>query len=193
MVGRFVEEQGFRPAEERLGEQHADLLAALQLRHLPLVHVVGNIETGEQHRGVAFGRVTVVFADRAFEFAEAHAVGVGERVLRVEGVPFLERRPERRVAHDHGVDDAELVEGVLVLAQHAEPGRAQDRAALRRLFAGQQLHEGGLARAVRSGEAVATPRLEHRRYVVEEHLVAEAHRHAADGNHLELSCGGLAR
>ena len=44
VVGRLVEQQRLRMAEERLRQQHADLLAALQLRHLLLVQRVGNVE-----------------------------------------------------------------------------------------------------------------------------------------------------
>ena len=122
MVGGLVEQQRGRAAEQRLRQQHAHLLAALQLAHLPFVQRGFHTQAVEQHRGVGFRRVAAFFADDAFELAEAHAVLVGQLVVRlvVERVAFLERPPERRVAHDDGVDHAELVEGELVLAQHAE-------------------------------------------------------------------------
>ena len=65
--------------------------------------------------------VSALFADDAFEFAQAHAVFVGQLVvgLGVESVAFFQRLPERGVAHDDGVDHAEFVEGELVLAQDA--------------------------------------------------------------------------
>ena len=53
VVGRLVEQQRLRLAEERLRQQHADLLAALQLAHLALVKFVGNVEAMEQDGGVA--------------------------------------------------------------------------------------------------------------------------------------------
>ena len=190
VVGRLVEQQRLRPAEERLGQQHPDLLPALQLGHRPLVQVIGNVEAGEQHRRVALGRVAVVLADRAFEFAEPHPVGVAERGLGVQQVPLLERRPQDRVAHDHRVDDPEPVEGELVLTQHAEPLGPDHRTALRRQIAGQQLHERRLAGAVGAGQAVAPPVREHRGDVVEEHLRAVAHRDAADRDHRADSPGG---
>jgi hypothetical protein len=43
-------------------------------------------------------------------------------------MPFFERAPQRRIAHNHGVDHPEPVEGELVLAQHAKLLRARDRA-----------------------------------------------------------------
>ena len=64
-------------AEQRLRQQHAHLLAALQLAHLALVQRLGNVEAVEQDRGVALGGVAVLFADDAFELAQPHAVFVG--------------------------------------------------------------------------------------------------------------------
>ena len=112
----------------------------------------------QQDRGVAFGRVAVLLADDALELAEAHAILVGHVGTGVQRVALLERVPEPLVAHDHRVDDAELVERVVVLAQDADLRRTVDRSTLRRLFAGQQLHERRLAGAVGSGETVAPAR-----------------------------------
>ena len=71
--------------------------------------------------------------------------------LRVDDFALFQRGPQALVAHDDGVDDAIFVEGKLVLAQHAELARADDGSLLRLKFAGQKLHEGGLAGAVRAG------------------------------------------
>ncbi len=184
MVGRLVEQQRFGPAEERLREQHAHLLSALQLRHRPIVQRVRNVQPLQQNRRVAFGFVSVLVADNPFELAEAHAFGVGHLALRVEPLALFERAPEAVVAHDDRVDHAEGVERVLVLAQDAHLRRAHDDAALRRLFAGQQLHERGFAGAVRAGEAVAPARRKRRRHVVEEDLRPKPHRHTLNCNHL---------
>ena len=112
-------------AEQRLRQQHADLLAALQLAHRPLVQRVGDVEPLQQHGGVAFGRVAVLVADDAFELAEAHAVLVGQR------------RPSRRARsrsssalHSRALPMITVsmarnaVEGELVLPQHADLCRA---------------------------------------------------------------------
>ena len=71
VVGGLVEEEGFGVAEEGLGEEDADLLAALQLGHLALVEFVGDVEALEEDCGVGLGLVAVFVADDAFEFAEA--------------------------------------------------------------------------------------------------------------------------
>ncbi len=45
IVGGLVEQQRLGVAEEGLGEQDADLLAALQLGHVALVEFVGDVQT----------------------------------------------------------------------------------------------------------------------------------------------------
>ena len=92
MVGRLVEQQRLGMAEERLRQQHAHLLAALQLGHRPLVQRVGDVEALQQNGGVALGRVAVLLADDALELAETHAVLVGHVGLRVERVALLRAR-----------------------------------------------------------------------------------------------------
>ena len=106
--------------------------------------------------------VATFFADDAFEFTEAHAVGVGEFVvgLGVKGVAFLQRLPECGVAHDDGVDDAKFVEGELILAEDAEALGAGDRALGGLELAGEDLHQRGLAGAVGAGNRVAAARHE---------------------------------
>src|SRR6266404_1727009 len=88
VVGGLVEEQGAGIAEEGLRQQDANFLAALQLAHFALLQRAFYAEAVEQNTGVRFGGVAAFFADDAFEFAEAHAVGVGEFVvgLGVEGI-----------------------------------------------------------------------------------------------------------
>ena len=77
MVGGLVQQQRRRIAEQRLRQQHAHLLAALQFAHLALVQRGFHAQAVEQHRGVGLRRVAALFADDSFEFAEAHAVLVG--------------------------------------------------------------------------------------------------------------------
>ncbi len=131
VVGRLVEQQRFRVPVERLRQEHAHLLSALQLRHRSLVQLVGDVEPLQQHRGVALGRIPVLFADDALELAEAHAILVRHVGLGVELIALLQRAPQPLVAHDHRVDHAEPVEGVLILPEHAELGRTDDGTALR--------------------------------------------------------------
>ena len=120
VVGRLVQQQRAGASIQRLREQHAHLLSALQLAHRPLVERVGDVEPLQQHGGVAFSRVAVLVADDAFELAEAHAVLVGHVGLRIQRVALGQRVPQPLVAHDDGVDHAEGVEGELILAEDAE-------------------------------------------------------------------------
>ena len=151
MVGRLVEQQRLRVAEQRLREQDADLLSALQLRHRALVQLLGDVEPLQQHGRVALGGVAVLLADDALELAETHAVVVRHVGLRVEALALLERRPEPGVAHDDGVDARGSWSNANWSCRRTPSfSGADDRALLRRELAGQQLHERGLAGAVRA-------------------------------------------
>ena len=183
VVGGLVEEQGFRLAKQGLRQQDADFLPALHLTHFALVEFLGNVEAIEEDSGVGLGGVAVLVADGAFELAKPHAVGVGEVGFVVDAVALFKSGPEAPVAHDDGVDDAVGVEGELILAEYAELARADDGTFLRVELAGEDLHEGGLAGAVGSGEAVAAAGDEADADVLEEHLRAVAHGYIADTEH----------
>jgi hypothetical protein len=113
----------------------------LELAHLAFVQFLGDIQAIEEDSGVGFSRVSIFVTNDAFEFTEAHAVGVGEFRLLVDAVALFECGPQRLVAHDDRVDDAKGVEGELVLAQHSELPGANDAAFLRVQLAGEELHE----------------------------------------------------
>src|ERR1700686_4519739 len=99
-------------------------------------------EAVEENGGVSFRGVAAFFTDDAFEFTEAHAVGVGKRVVRlgIEFVALFESLPERGVAHDDGVNDAKLIEGELVLTEDTELFGASYGAFSGLEFAGEDLH-----------------------------------------------------
>jgi hypothetical protein len=90
------------------------------------------------------------------------------------------------VAHDDGIDDAELVEGELVLAEDAHLLRALDRPAVLLQFPGEHLHECGLPASIRPSEAIAAPRGERRGHILEKDLRAKAHRHILNRQHSRL-------
>ena len=70
IVGGLVQQQGLGLPEERLAQQHADLLPALQLAHLAVVQLVGDVEPLQQDGGVGLRLVAVLVADDAFELAQ---------------------------------------------------------------------------------------------------------------------------
>ena len=160
IVRWLVEQQRRRAAEKRLRQQNTHFLPALQLAHLAFVQRFGNIEPVEQSRRIGLGCVAAFLADDSFEFAEPHAVRVGQLLvrLRVERVALDERLPQRRVAHDDGIDHAILVERELILPQNAELLRPRHRAFRRLHLARKNLHQRGLARAVWPADGVAPPR-----------------------------------
>src|SRR5471030_269786 len=77
VVGGFVEQQGLGVAEQRLGQQHANFLSALQFAHQAAMKVIGNIEALQQNGRVGLGGIAIFFAHNAVEFAEFHSIFVG--------------------------------------------------------------------------------------------------------------------
>ena len=175
VVRRLVQQQRLGMPEERLRQQHAHFLAALQLRHLSLVQRVADIEPLQKHRRIAFGGVAVLFADDALQLSQAHARLMGHLRLRVQLVAFGERRPQPVIAHDHRVDHAVAVERILILAKDAQLARARHRAALRVELAREQLHERRFARTVRPRQPIPPPGRKRHRDVVEQDFRAEPH------------------
>ena len=169
-------------AEESLGQQHADFLPALQLAHHALVQRLVNAEPVEQHGRVGFRGVAVIFADDAFKLAQAHAVGIGQLVVRlvVESFALLQRLPQRAVAHDYRVDHALIVEGKLVLGQNAQLLGPGDVALGGLDLAGQNFHQGRFARAIRPGNAIAAASKEGGGDVLEEDPRPIAHRNVVN-------------
>ena len=45
VVGRLIQQQRLRVSEQRLRQQHADLLSALQFAHLARMYFVWNVQT----------------------------------------------------------------------------------------------------------------------------------------------------
>ncbi len=180
VVGRFVQQQRLRIAEQRLGQQHANFLPALQLAHLALVQLIGKVQSLQQQRGVGVGGVAVLFADDALQLAQPHAVVVGQLRLGIDDLALFHGGPQPLVAHDDRVDDAVGVEGKLVLAQHAELARLHHRALLRLQLAGQQLHKGGLTGTVRARQTVTLSRSKRRGHFFEQNFSAVAHGHTGN-------------
>ena len=180
MVRGLIQQQRLRMPKQRLRQQHAHFLSALQFPHLAAVQFVGNIQTLQQDRGIALTRITVFFADNAFQLAELHAIGVCHVVLGVNRVALLQRRPQTLVSHDDRIDHAVGVERELVLAQDSQLPGTHDRALLRLQFAAEQLHERRFSGAVWSGQAITLARRERRGHFFKQYFGAVAHGHIAD-------------
>ena len=180
VVRRFVQQQTFRRAKESLSQQHAHLLPTLQFAHPPFVQSLRNIQTIQQNCRVALRRIAVVFRDHAFQFAEAHAVVVGQFGLLVESFALFQSSPKTFVAHDDGIDDTIRIKRELVLAQDTNPARETNIALLGLKFTRQDFHERRFPGTIRPGQTVTTACLEDGRHVFKKDLSAIAHAYIAD-------------
>ncbi len=137
----------------------------------------GDAHAQQQFAGARLGGVAVVFGVLGLELGGLHVVFVGRFRVGVDGVALLCGGPHLGVAHHHHIQHAHVFIGELVLAQLAQAdARLQHDVARRRLeVAAQDLHEGGLAAAVRADQAVAVALAELDRDILEQRLGAELH------------------
>jgi hypothetical protein len=77
VVGGLVEQQHVGPREERLRQQHPELVAARERAHRVEVAVGGDAEALEQLGRAGLGGVAVLLRDDALQLGEAHAHLVG--------------------------------------------------------------------------------------------------------------------
>ena len=157
VVGGLVEQQHVGLGEQGLGEQHAQLQPRRHLAHRQVVAPLLDAGVDQDRAGACLGGVAAVLRELALEFGGLHVVGVGRFRVGVDPVALLHRVPHLRVALHHHVQHALVLVGELVLVELAHPhtGLEHDLARAGLEFAAQDLHQRGLAAAVRADQAVA--------------------------------------
>ncbi len=139
----------------------------------------------EDAGGAGLGGVAVVLGELALEFRGAHVVLVARLRIRVDAVALLHREPHLGVALHHDVEHALVLVGELVLVQLAEAqaGLQHDVAGARLELAAEDLHQRGLAAAVRPDQAIAVAVGELDGDVFEQRLGFELNRQVGRGEH----------
>ena len=170
VVRRFVQEQNVRVAKQSLGEEHADLLAAIEFGHQVVVEFFGNAEALEEHGCVGVGFVTADFAKARFDFHGLHALFFGHFRERVKFVALLAKFVEFRETHHHGFEDSVVFVSKVVLLQDGDTFARvlRDFTRVRFEFARKNLEECGLAGTVCADDTVAVASLEGKVHFLEE-------------------------
>ncbi len=116
----------------------------------------GDAHAEQQLTGTRFGRVAIVFGEAGLEFRCVHVIVFGGLRVGIDRVLLLHTGPHLVVAHHHHVEHTHVFKGELVLAQegHALARIERHIAATGLQYPGENLHEGGLAGAVRADQAV---------------------------------------
>ena len=157
VVGRLVQQQDIRAAEQRLRQQNLDLLTAVQFAHQHMLHIQADAQTGEDHLRVAFGLPAIQLGELTLQLAGTFAVFIGEVLLGIEFVLFTHDLIEAAVAHDDSLQNLEIIKLEMVLAKdsHALAGGDHNIAGRRFQFAGEDLEERGFSGSVGADDAVA--------------------------------------
>ena len=131
MVGRLVEQQDIRLAEQRAGEQNLNLFHVAKVFHLGIQDCVRvQTQAVEQLPCLGLSLPAAHLGKLCLEFGGAVAVLLGKRVLHVERVLFLHDFKQARVAAEHGIKHGLVVKRKVILLEnaHARLGRDRHRA-----------------------------------------------------------------
>ena len=184
VVRRLVEQQHVGVRGEHLGEQHAQLEAAGERRQRLAVDLARDAEPLEDLARPRLERVAVVAQDQVLELGIAVGVelglGVGQELLLLD-----HRLPDLVVAHHRHLEDRHVLVAEVVLLEHAELEALghRHRPLARLLVTGEDLQEGGLARAVRPNQAITVAGVELDRGPGEQGLGSIALTEIGDGDH----------
>ncbi len=177
VVGRLVQHDNVGVAEEGLSQQYLHLETGVNGGHLVIVKLCTNTKALQQPGGIGFRFPAAHFRKLRFQVGGPEAVLVGKVGLFVDGVLFLHHVVQMLVAHDHGVQNREIIIGVLVLFQNGDPlgGVNGNGTGGGIQLSGEQAQECGLARAVGADDTIAVAGEELKIHMLEQPLTAELH------------------
>ena len=190
MVGRLVEQQNLRIAEQCLCQHNLDLFRVRTVAHMTEQNLIGiQTQTLQQLCRVGVGVPAVQLGELALQLGGAVAVLLGERVLGVQRILLLHDLIQARIALNDGIEYRELVERKVILTQnrHTQTGLHLDRAGGRLEIAGEHTQEGGLAGAVRADDTVAVAGCEFEIDIREQVLTVKVNAEMVDRKHKKAS------
>ena len=133
--------------------------------------------TQQQLAGTRFGGVAIVLGKLRFQIRCAHVVIIGRIRIGVNRIALGHGCPHFGVPHHDHVQYAHFFVGELILTQLTQSliGIQADVTSRWLKVAAQNLHEGGLAAAVGSDQAIAIAFAKLDRDIFEQRLGAELH------------------
>ena len=185
MVGRLIQQQDIGVAEQGPGQQDLDLLGAGQFAHQIGVKLGLDAQTVEQGLRVGFRFPAVHFGKFRLQLAGPDAVLIGKILFGVEGVLFLHDLIQTAVALDDRIQYDLTVVFIVVLLQERQPlsgGHGHSTVGGIQL-AGQDLEEGGFARAVGADNTVAVAFRKFNGNVFKKRLLTQSQCNAVCLNH----------
>ena len=185
VVGRLVQQQDVRVAEEGLREEHAQLPAGCHRAHRALVLRRRHAQAEQQLARARLRGVAAVLCVLRLQIRRAQEFGFARLRVGVDRVALAHRSPHFDVAHQHHVEHPLVLVGELVLAELADAlvGIDRHRAGAGLEVAAEDLHESRLAAAVGADQAVAVAAAELDGDVLEQGLGPELHGDAGGDDH----------
>ena len=177
MVGGLVEQQDIRVGEERLRQEHPELVAGRDIGHRSVMQPLLDLDAEQQLARARLGRVSIELGNLRLQLRRMQIIGVACVGVGIDRVALLQHVPESLVTHHHDVKHAQIFVGELVLLQLAEALARIDRyisgAGLE--VPTKNLHERRLAAAVGADQPITIAFAELDGNVFEQRLRAELH------------------
>jgi len=170
VVRRFIEQENVRVAEQGLCQEHANLLATVEVRHQVVMEFFGNAEALEEHCCVGVGFVTADFAKARFDFHGLHALFFGHFRQSVKFVTFFAQFIKFWETHHYSFENRVVFVGEVVLLEDGDTFARvlRDFTRVRFEFARKNLEECGFAGTVCADNTVAIAALEGKVHFLEE-------------------------
>ena len=169
MVGRFVQKQDVRIAEQGLGQKHFDLQCTIQIVHGLIVKFGVHAQTIEKVRGVGFCFPAIHLREFGLEVSSLDAVFIRKILFHINGIFFFHHLIQPGIAHDYGIKNLKFIVFEMILLQEGQALSLRNYyISVRGLqLPGENLQEGGLAGSVRANQAIAVALRELNIYILE--------------------------
>ena len=175
MVGRLVQQDDFRIAEQRLRQQHLHLLLGGQAGHRRIENIPGKSQPLDQAAHIGFRLPAVELSKLCLQLSGLDAVFLAEVFFHIDCILFLHDFVQAWVSLNHRIQHGELVvrEVVLLQYRHADARLDGDVSGGRLQVARQNPQEGGFPGAIGADNTVAVARGEFQVYILKQGLTAE--------------------
>ena len=131
MVGRLIQKQNVRVAEQCLGKKNLDLFRAIQVLHNLIVIFRGNAKAVQKSSGIGFCLPSVHGGEFRLQLAGFYAIFIGEIFFGIDGFLFLHNLIKSGVSHHYSVQDGIFVIlEVILLEERQTLPRSDDDIAL---------------------------------------------------------------
>ena len=118
VIGRFIQQQNIRIAEQCLRQQYPHLNICGNIFHQLLVHFFFYTQFIQQLCSITFRSIATHFTILMLQFPGLHAISFSEIFFHVNGIFFQHQIPHFFVTHHYGMQHTHFIKTKVILRQH---------------------------------------------------------------------------